>query len=126
MDTLAKKGIISRKPGRSDAKWVFSELWQNSLSVTELLETLKRGDTTPEDVTELLFGGGSEDCILWCFLILVSKNHKETLTVIEDLSNHAFDGVDDAHDWFFTHIYAKEKICSGRHDCGRKRSSVTA
>lgn len=125
-----KKGIIPRVPGPkgtivSDVKRVFSQLWQNSQKVVASLEMLKKKGISPEEVIELFFDEGSDDQVLWCFVILVSLNHEDTLVLLRDLPDHAFDNVDDAHSWFFTNIYAKQKTCSGR-SYGRKKPRSTA
>ena len=130
MDACAHKGIIPRAPGPrgvmvSDIKRVFSQLWQGSQQVVVLLETLKKKDISPEEVLELFFDGGSEDQVLWCFVILVWLNHEDTSVLLRDLPDHAFDNVDDAYNWFFTNIYAKQKTCSGR-SYGRKKPRSTA
>ena len=102
MDACAHKGIIPRAPGPrgvmvSDIKRVFSQLWQGSQQVVVLLETLKKKDVSPEEVLELFFDGGSEDQVLWCFVILVWLNHEDTSVLLRDLPDHAFDNVDDAY-----------------------------
>lgn len=132
MDTIAKKGIIPRVPaGRADvvlkdSTRVFSLLWQGSKEVIIALKELKKGTKSPEEILSLFFDGGSEDSILWCFVILLSQKHEDTVIVFKDLQDHGFEGVDDAYNWFFTNIYTKEKACCGRHDQGRKKPRTAA
>lgn len=132
MDASDKKGIIARTPGPlgimvGDTKRVFSELWQKSPKVINCLDILKKREIEPEEALEVFFGPGTEDQVLWCFLVLVSLNHEETLAIVHDLIDHMFDhGVDEAYGEFFSKIYTKQKVCSGRHDYGRKKPRTTA
>lgn len=135
MDAYFDRSIIERVPGPGgaavpDIKLFLSKLWQNSREVVGIIESIKSGKVTPEESLELLFEGSSKDPLLFCFLVLVSLNNEAALELCDDLQvlpKHAriYSGVDEAVDWFFT-IYTKEKICSGRHDYGRKRPRSTA
>lgn len=131
MNASDEKGIILRSPGPSgvmvrDTKRVFSELWKKSPKVIHYLEALKEKEIEPEEALEVFFESGTEDQTLWCFLVLVSLGHEETLTIIHDILDHSFGNVDEAYEWFFSKIYTKEKVCSGRHDYGRKKPRTTA
>lgn len=132
MDAHINKGIIERTPGPlgimvRDTKRVFSELWKKSPKVINCLDVLKKKEIAPEDALEMFFESGTEDQVLWCFLVLVSLNHKETLGIIDDLVDHMFGrGVDEAYEEFFSRVYTKQKVCSGRHDYGRKKPRTTA
>lgn len=135
MDACAHRGIIPRVPGLggttvSDIKLFFSKLWQNSKEVALVVESIKGGRVSPEESLELLFEGSSKDSLLFCFLVLVSLKNEAAIELCDDLqilpkSSCVYNGVDDAVDWFFA-IYTKEKICSGRHDYGRKKPRTTA
>lgn len=135
MDAYINKGIIQRIFGLGgavipDIKLFFSKLWQNSKEVATIVESIRDGKISPEESLELLFEGSSKDPLLFCFLVLVSLNNEAALELYEDLqvlpkNNRIYSGVDEAVDWFFT-VYTKEKICSGRHDYGRKRPRSTA
>ena len=133
MDACINKGIIERTPGPSgvmvrDTKRVFSELWKKSPKVINCLNVLKKKEIEPEEALETFFKSGTEDQVLWCFLVLVSLNHDETLAVVHDLVDHMFDGgVDEAYEEFFSRIYTKQKVCSGRrYDYGRKKPRTAA
>lgn len=123
--------IIPRVPGPggimvSDTKRVFSHLWQCSKDVIEVIEKVKQGKLTPENAFALFFEGGSKDPVFRCFLILVSINNEATLELFSDLcvmpkKDCVYDSIDDAYACFFTDMYAKESVCCGRHDQGRKK-----
>ncbi len=136
MDAHKKEGIIPREPGPlgviiGDVKRVFSHLWQGSQEVIDAIEGVKKGNLSPEEALELFFGSGSKDPILRCFLVLISLNNKATLELLDDLQvvpkrECVYGDVDEAYDWFFKDIYAKQSVCSGRHDQGRKNPRSTA
>lgn len=130
MDTHKNGGIIPREPGPfgvmiGDVKRVFSHLWQGSHEVIDVIEKVKKGDISPEEARELFFVDNSKDPILRCFLVLISLKNKATLELLDDLRvvpkrDCVYEDVNEAYDWFFKDIYAKERVCSGRRDQGRK------
>ncbi|MBI5817300.1 MAG: hypothetical protein HZB09_02645 [Candidatus Yonathbacteria bacterium] len=136
MNVHKKEGIIPRVPGPigimvGDVKRVFSHLWQGSHEVIAAIEGVKKGILSPEEALELFFGGGSNDPILRCFLVLVKLNNEATLELLDDLRvvpkhDCVYEDVSEAYDWFFKDIYAKQKVCSGRRDQGRKEPRSTA
>lgn len=136
MDTRKKEGIISRVPGPSgimvgDVKRVFSYLWRGSQDVIDVIEMVKVGTLSPEEACEFFFGDDdSRDPVLCCFLVLIKLNNEATLELLNDLRvtpkrECVYGDVGEAYDWFFKDIYTKERVCSGRHDYGRKKPRTT-
>jgi|SRR3989344_1691989 len=135
MDNPTKSGIILRTntpgvPRIPDIKLFFSKLWQNSKEVAAVVEAIKCGKISPEKSLQILFDGTTEDPLLFCFLVLISLKNKDAIELCDDLQvlpkeRRVYNGVDEAVDWFF-HIYKKERICSGRHDYGRKKPRTAA